>query len=98
MKLLANENFPLTSVKILEKAGFDIIYIGQDFTGILDSEIIDLAIKEERTILDRENFYKVRCTTLQLANSAGCRNTNVSSSHKACSICVLSELRYWPYA
>jgi predicted nuclease of predicted toxin-antitoxin system len=57
MKLLANENFPLTSVKIIEKAGFDIIYIGQDFTGILDSEIIDLAIKEERTIITFDKDY-----------------------------------------
>jgi len=31
MKLLANENFPLTSVKILEEAGYYIIYIGTDF-------------------------------------------------------------------
>ena len=43
MRLLANENFPLTSVKILEKAGYDIIYVGLDFKGILDNEVIDIA-------------------------------------------------------
>jgi len=57
MKLLANENFPLTSVKILEKAGFDIVSVGQDFTGTLDSEIIELAIKEKRTILTFDKDY-----------------------------------------
>ena len=31
MKLLANENFPLSSVKILENAGYDIISVGKDF-------------------------------------------------------------------
>lgn len=30
MKLLANENFPFSSVKILEKSGFDIIAVGKD--------------------------------------------------------------------
>jgi len=45
MRLLANENFPLTSVKILEKAGYDIIYAGLDFRRILDNEVIDISIK-----------------------------------------------------
>lgn len=43
MKLLANENFPLTSVKILADAGFDIVAVGKDYAGILDSEVIELA-------------------------------------------------------
>jgi hypothetical protein len=41
MRLLANENFPLTSVKILEKAGYDIIYAGLDFKGIVDAFVMD---------------------------------------------------------
>ena len=57
MRLLANENFPLTSVKILEKAGFDIIYTGLDFKGILDNEVIDIAIKEERIIITFDRDY-----------------------------------------
>jgi predicted nuclease of predicted toxin-antitoxin system len=57
MRLLANENFPLTSVKILEKAGYDIIYAGLDFKGILDIEVIDIAIKDERTIITFDRDY-----------------------------------------
>ena len=57
MRLLANENFPLTSVKILEKAGYDIIYAGLDFIGILDNEVIDIAIKEERIIITFDRDY-----------------------------------------
>jgi len=57
MRLLANENFPLTSVKILEKAGYDIIYAGLDFKGIFDNEVIDIAIKEERTIITFDRDY-----------------------------------------
>jgi len=57
MKFLANENFPLFSVKILESAGFDIKSIGQDYAGILDSEVMEIAIKEQRTILTFDRDY-----------------------------------------
>jgi predicted nuclease of predicted toxin-antitoxin system len=57
MKLLANENFPLTNVKILEKSGFDIIAVGHEFAGILDSEVIELAIREQGTISTFDRDY-----------------------------------------
>lgn len=57
MKLLANENFPIGSVRILENAGFDIKYIGVDHTGIKDSEVMEIAIKEQRTILTFDRDY-----------------------------------------
>lgn len=57
MRLLANENFPLTSIRILKEAGYDIIAVGQDFAGILDSEVIELATKEQRTILTFDRDY-----------------------------------------
>ncbi|MDP2888529.1 MAG: DUF5615 family PIN-like protein [Bacteroidota bacterium] len=57
MRFLANENFPLTSIKILKEAGYDIIAVGQDFAGILDSEVIELATKEQRTILTFDRDY-----------------------------------------
>ena len=57
MKLLANENFPLTSVKILEKNGYDTKYIGTDSPGITDAEVMDIAIREERTILTFDRDY-----------------------------------------
>ncbi len=57
MKLLANENFPLTSVRILKNAGYDIKAIGIEFAGILDSEVIEIATIEERTILTFDRDY-----------------------------------------
>ena len=57
MKLLANENFPVSSVKILKNAGYDIIAVGQEFAGILDSEVIELAINEHRTIITFDRDY-----------------------------------------
>ena len=57
MKLLANENFPLDSVNHLKKNGFDIIFIGDGFYGISDSEVMEKAILENRTILTFDRDY-----------------------------------------
>lgn len=57
MKLLANENFPQTSVKILKDAGYDIVSVGDEFAGILDSEVIGFANKEYRIILTFDRDY-----------------------------------------
>lgn len=56
-KLLANENFPFGSIRYLQNKGFDLIAIGIDNHGILDSEIMALAIKEERTIITFDKDY-----------------------------------------
>jgi hypothetical protein len=37
MKLLADENFPLASIKLLSQAGHDIIGIGLDYHGLGES-------------------------------------------------------------
>lgn len=57
IKFLANENFPLSSVKILRLAGFDVSYIGTDYKGISDNEVINIAIHENRTILTFDRDY-----------------------------------------
>ena len=57
MKLLANENFPLTSVKFLRQFGYDIKAIGEDDPSITDRQVIDLAIKENRLILTFDKDY-----------------------------------------
>jgi predicted nuclease of predicted toxin-antitoxin system len=57
MKLPANEKFPQSSVKILKDAGYDIVSVGDGFAGILDSEVIDFAIKEHRIILTFDRDY-----------------------------------------
>ena len=55
MKLLANENFPLASVKYLRNKSFDITSIGTDNPGISDDQVMDIAIKEERTMLSYDS-------------------------------------------
>lgn len=57
IRLLANENFPLTSVKILEKLGYDIKYIGIDNPGIPDTRVLNIAVSEQRTILTLDRDY-----------------------------------------
>jgi predicted nuclease of predicted toxin-antitoxin system len=51
IKLLADENFPLASVEILEKAKYNILSISKSHWGISDIEIIKLSNQEERLIL-----------------------------------------------
>jgi predicted nuclease of predicted toxin-antitoxin system len=57
MKFLANENFPLESVKYLKAAGFDIKAIGTHFKGITDKQVIEFAEKEQRTIITFDKDY-----------------------------------------
>ena len=57
MKLLANENFPVKSVHYLRDKGFDVKSIGLDDPGILDSDVMKIAIDEERTILTFDRDY-----------------------------------------
>ena len=57
MKLLANENFPLKSVQILQDKGFDIVHIGTDFSGIDDKQVMNLAIRESRIIITFDKDY-----------------------------------------
>jgi predicted nuclease of predicted toxin-antitoxin system len=57
MKLLANENIPLASVQFLRSCGLDIKAFGQEFSGISDQEVIQLAIEEERTIITFDRDY-----------------------------------------
>jgi len=57
MKLLADENFPLASIKLLSQAGHDIIGIGIDYHGISDQEVIQFAKEEERLILTFDRDY-----------------------------------------
>ena len=57
IKLLANENFPKASVHYLRKTGFDITSIGADNPSISDRQVMDIAIREERTILTFDSDY-----------------------------------------
>lgn len=57
MRLLANENIPISSIAYLKKEGYDIIGIGTDHSGITDLEVIQLAINQKRTIVTFDRDY-----------------------------------------
>lgn len=57
MKLLANENFPLPSVKLIRQAGYDILSITEDSPGIADIAVLTHATNEQRIILTFDRDY-----------------------------------------
>ena len=57
IKLLANENFPYKSIYYLISKGYDIYSIGIDNPSIKDSEVMAIAIGENRTILTFDRDY-----------------------------------------
>lgn len=57
MKLLANENFPFPSIKILREAGFDVKSIAESNASIKDYEVLAIAVEEERVILTFDRDY-----------------------------------------
>lgn len=57
MKFLANENFPITSTRYLKNKGFDIVAVGVDFAGVTDRDVIEMAEKEQRTIITFDKDY-----------------------------------------
>lgn len=57
MRLLANENFPLKSSRVLRDGGFDIRIVGVEWAGITDREVMEIAIQEARTILTFDRHY-----------------------------------------
>ena len=57
MKLLANENFPFSSVLLLRRIGYDITSIGEDNTGISDISVLEISENEQRIILTFDRDY-----------------------------------------
>ena len=57
MKFLADENFPITSFRILKEAGYDIKHIAFDMPSVADVAVTDFAITEDRIILTFDSDY-----------------------------------------
>ena len=57
MRFLANENFPASSFRILQKNKWDIEHIGETNMGISDEEVIELSIRESRIIITFDSDY-----------------------------------------
>ncbi len=57
MKSLANENFPYKSIYYLKEKGYDVLSIGMDNPSVADSEIMTIAMNEERIIMTFDRDY-----------------------------------------
>lgn len=57
MRFLANENFPLASVRRLREAGHDVTAILEIEPGSKDSSVLARAVREERIILTFDRDY-----------------------------------------
>ena len=57
VKLLANENFPIASIRFLRSKGYDVISIGEDYPGVSDKYVMNIAEAEERVILTFDRDY-----------------------------------------
>ncbi len=57
MKFLANENVPVSSVNYLKSKGYDITSIGVDEAGVSDQQFMDIATKQDRTIITYDSDY-----------------------------------------
>lgn len=56
-RLLANENFPLPSVDLLRADGYDVVAIAESSKSLRDSEILSLAVAENRWVLTFDRDY-----------------------------------------
>ena len=57
MKLLANENVPLASVRALRDLGQDVASIAEDSPGVSDEEVVGRARAENRVIVTFDRDY-----------------------------------------
>jgi predicted nuclease of predicted toxin-antitoxin system len=71
MKFLANENFPLTSVRRLREAGHTVISITEEMAGVKDSVVLSLAVRENLIVLTFDRDYGDLIYKLRLPVPAG---------------------------
>ena len=57
MRFLANENFPLQSLRILRQADQKVASVTEDSPGIEDAEVLARAADEQRVILTFDRDY-----------------------------------------
>ena len=57
MRFLADENFPLGSIKFLRNSGHDVAAVIEDSPGAKDYEVLERASREQRIILTFDRDY-----------------------------------------
>jgi predicted nuclease of predicted toxin-antitoxin system len=71
MWFLANENFPLPSVRLLRQAGYDVASVTEDSPGIEDSEVLTRAANEQRVVITFDRDYGELIYRLRLPSPTG---------------------------
>lgn len=56
-RFLADENFPIPSLRVLLQHGIDVIHVGLESPSIDDENVLELAVKDDRVLLtfDRDH-------------------------------------------
>jgi len=57
MQFLANENMPRAAIQTLRAAGYDVVSIGEESSGITDQAVLERAHAEQRIILTFDRDY-----------------------------------------
>ncbi|MHC5674837.1 DUF5615 family PIN-like protein [Nostoc sp.] len=71
MRFLANENFPLPSVRLLRQAGYDVASVTEDSPGIEDTEVLTRAANDQWVILTFDRDYGELIYRLKLPSPMG---------------------------
>jgi predicted nuclease of predicted toxin-antitoxin system len=70
MQFLANENFPLPSVKRLREVGYDVFAVVEELSGATDTQVLMRAAKEAWVILTFDKDYGELIFRARLPNPA----------------------------
>ena len=57
MKFLADENFPLPSIRLLSAAGHDVFAVALESSGVSDETVLSRAVRERRILLTFDRDY-----------------------------------------
>ncbi len=71
MRFIADENVPLPSVRLLRKAGHDVLAIASESPGMEDSDVMDRARQEGRILLTLDSDYHQMVFTQGQGGPAG---------------------------
>jgi predicted nuclease of predicted toxin-antitoxin system len=56
-RLLANENFPAPSIRLLRDGGYDVTAVAESGASLADSDVLELAVTEKRWIVTFDRDY-----------------------------------------
>ncbi len=57
MRFIADENFPLASIRILSEAGHDVVAMALESPGVPDETVLERAVQEKRILLTFDGGY-----------------------------------------